>query len=343
MKSCRQPRRRRERNFSKNCSGCVRSIRVSCCPSTLRAPSKCKARNILAPCQARMQPYGDKQVGGVLAVPRDVAVEKPSNADDSDKDHVHSEAVMLKDNPGEAAESTGVKTPKPALPVLHQRLKKRLSMVKRLGGLPSPFQKRLCGVRDGYPILKESHQFIAFNIEDLKKWISGIQKNSQMFSSIPTGDFCEENPAYVHQPATQPPASKLLLPSPRQVLPRVPAAPILPEAERKLEYECVEGQTTITAAPLHEDGETYLSDDTETSSQTDEEVTSDYESWYQAIWDCHAEQPDELSFKRGDLLKVVSKDLYDEHSWWVAKSRGSNGSVGFVPKTYLMAAYIRVQ
>ncbi|KAL1443252.1 hypothetical protein MTO96_046049, partial [Rhipicephalus appendiculatus] len=77
-------------------------------------------------------------------------------------------------------------------------------------------------------------------------------------------------------------------------------------------------------------------------SNYEEEVTSDYENWYQAIWDFHAEQPHELSFKRGDLLKVVSKE-YDEHSWWVAKLPGNNGSVGFVPKTHLMVAYVKVQ
>ncbi|KAL3212834.1 hypothetical protein MRX96_007873 [Rhipicephalus microplus] len=194
---------------------------------------------------------------------------------------------------------------------------------------------------------KKTYQFIAFNMKDMKQWISAIEKNSQISSPISSGDLPQENPADVQQPATQPPARKLSLPNPRQELPRVPPAPISSEADRELEYEYVERPPTIPAPPeeeepLYEDGESYFSDDTKTSSQTDEEVTSDYESWYQAIWDCHAGQPDELSFKRGDLLKVVSKE-YDEHSWWVAQPRGNKGSVGFVPKTYLMAAYEKVQ
>lgn len=359
-------------------------------------------------------PYIDMQVGVVLAAPRDVPVEKPSNADDSNNDYVYSEAVLLEDTPEEVAEPTGAKTPKAALSRTSSELEEQTEdgplvdipaseMSKadktgflekkgkeRLGGLLSPFQKRWCAVRDGYLFLyekptdkrqkdqialtmyearpfvyaskdaskkdaafeivcpgKKTYQFIAFNVKDMKQWISAIEKNSQISSSTSSGDLHQDNPADVHQPATQPPASKLPLPNPRQELPRVPPPPISSEADRELEYEYVEGQTTITAAqeeeePLYEDGESYFSDDTKTSSQTDDEVTSDYESWYQAIWDCHAGQPDELSFKRGDLLKVVSKE-YDEHSWWVAKSRGNNGSVGFVPKTYLMAAYEKVQ
>lgn len=194
---------------------------------------------------------------------------------------------------------------------------------------------------------KKTYQFIAFNTKDMKQWISAIEKNSQVSASTSSGDLHHENTADVRQPPTQSSASKLPLPSPRQEVTRVPSVPITSEADRELEYEYVEGQTTMTAVedeeePLYEDGESYFSDDTKTSSQTDEEVTSDYESWYQAIWDCHAGQPDELSFKRGDLLKVVSKE-YDEHSWWVAKARGNKGTVGFVPKTYLMAAYQKVQ
>lgn len=195
---------------------------------------------------------------------------------------------------------------------------------------------------------KKTYQFIAFNTKDMKQWISAIEKNSQVSAST---CLAEVQPEFVGDtcplPPTQPYASKLPLVSPRQDLPLVPPPPVTSEADRELEYEYVEGQTTTTAPeeeeePLYEDGESYFSDDTKASSQTDEEVTNDYENWYQAIWDCHSGQADELSFKRGDLLKVVSKE-YDEHSWWIAKAQGSKGRVGFVPKTYLMAAYERVQ
>ncbi|EPY87201.1 src family associated phosphoprotein 1-like protein [Camelus ferus] len=33
----------------------------------------------------------------------------------------------------------------------------------------------------------------------------------------------------------------------------------------------------------------------------------DYASYYQGLWDCHGDQPDELSFQRGDLIRILSK------------------------------------
>ncbi|XP_024602172.1 src kinase-associated phosphoprotein 1 [Neophocaena asiaeorientalis asiaeorientalis] len=33
----------------------------------------------------------------------------------------------------------------------------------------------------------------------------------------------------------------------------------------------------------------------------------DYANYYQGLWDCHGDQPDELSFQRGDLIRILSK------------------------------------
>ncbi|XP_070082331.1 src kinase-associated phosphoprotein 1 isoform X1 [Equus przewalskii] len=33
----------------------------------------------------------------------------------------------------------------------------------------------------------------------------------------------------------------------------------------------------------------------------------DYATYYQGLWDCHSDQPDELSFQRGDLIRILSK------------------------------------
>ncbi|XP_061432474.1 src kinase-associated phosphoprotein 2-like [Lethenteron reissneri] len=65
------------------------------------------------------------------------------------------------------------------------------------------------------------------------------------------------------------------------------------------------------------------------------DATQQYDSFYQGLWDCSADCVDELSFKRGDLVHVLSKE-YDAFRWWVGEA---NGSVGLVPKDYLMAAY----
>uniref|UniRef100_A0A8C9MLW1 PH domain-containing protein n=1 Tax=Serinus canaria TaxID=9135 RepID=A0A8C9MLW1_SERCA len=33
----------------------------------------------------------------------------------------------------------------------------------------------------------------------------------------------------------------------------------------------------------------------------------DYSSYYQGLWDCRGDNPDELSFRRGDLIRILSK------------------------------------
>lgn len=64
--------------------------------------------------------------------------------------------------------------------------------------------------------------------------------------------------------------------------------------------------------------------------------SSDYANYYQGLWDCQADEPDELTFQRGDLIYVISKE-YNIHGWWVGEL---NGAVGIVPKDFLHPAYI---
>ncbi|XP_062330806.1 src kinase-associated phosphoprotein 1 isoform X1 [Osmerus eperlanus] len=66
------------------------------------------------------------------------------------------------------------------------------------------------------------------------------------------------------------------------------------------------------------------------------EYSSDYANYYQGLWDCEADQSDELAFERGDLVYIISKE-YNIHGWWVGEM---NGSVGIVPKDFLLPAYI---
>ncbi|KAJ8354451.1 hypothetical protein SKAU_G00220180 [Synaphobranchus kaupii] len=63
--------------------------------------------------------------------------------------------------------------------------------------------------------------------------------------------------------------------------------------------------------------------------------STDYKNYYQGMWDCNGDQPDELSFKRGDAIYILSKE-YQNFGWWVGEM---NGSVGIVPKDYLMEMY----
>ncbi|KAM6163605.1 src kinase-associated phosphoprotein 1 [Rhynchocyon petersi] len=61
----------------------------------------------------------------------------------------------------------------------------------------------------------------------------------------------------------------------------------------------------------------------------------DYASYYQGLWDCHGDQPDELSFQRGDLIRILSKE-YNMYGWWVGEL---NSLIGIVPKEYLTSAF----
>lgn len=56
---------------------------------------------------------------------------------------------------------------------------------------------------------------------------------------------------------------------------------------------------------------------------------------YVGLWDCIAIAKDELNFKRGDVIKIISKE-YDDYQWWIGEL---NGKSGLVPKNYMMEAY----
>uniref|UniRef100_A0A8C6TPH2 Src kinase-associated phosphoprotein 1 n=1 Tax=Neogobius melanostomus TaxID=47308 RepID=A0A8C6TPH2_9GOBI len=64
--------------------------------------------------------------------------------------------------------------------------------------------------------------------------------------------------------------------------------------------------------------------------------STDYANYCQALWDCAGDEPDELTFQRGDVIYIISKE-YNIHGWWVGEL---NGSVGIVPKDFLHPAYI---
>ncbi|XP_037547183.1 src kinase-associated phosphoprotein 1 [Nematolebias whitei] len=99
------------------------------------------------------------------------------------------------------------------------------------------------------------------------------------------------------------------------------------------------------ALEAEEDGDDIYEElpDEERSEQADDGVadnkpafSSEYANYYQGLWDCQADEPDELDFKRGDLVYIISKE-YNIHGWWVGELEGS---IGIVPKDFLQPAYI---
>ncbi|XP_034409382.1 src kinase-associated phosphoprotein 2 isoform X1 [Cyclopterus lumpus] len=63
--------------------------------------------------------------------------------------------------------------------------------------------------------------------------------------------------------------------------------------------------------------------------------STDYPNFYQGLWDCAGDHPDELSFKRGDAIYILSKE-YQGFGWWVGEK---NGTIGIVPKDFLLELY----
>lgn len=48
--------------------------------------------------------------------------------------------------------------------------------------------------------------------------------------------------------------------------------------------------------------------------------STDYQNYYQGLWDCERDLPDELSFKRGDAIYILSKVRLDE--FYLSESLG---------------------
>uniref|UniRef100_A0A8C9SG70 Src kinase-associated phosphoprotein 2 n=1 Tax=Scleropages formosus TaxID=113540 RepID=A0A8C9SG70_SCLFO len=111
---------------------------------------------------------------------------------------------------------------------------------------------------------------------------------------------------------------------------------IIPEEDEHLTYDDV-GNTSETNLPLVreadiDDGDIYeeLPGEVQTLNKS-----TDYKNYYQGKWDCTGDHPDELSFKRGDTIYILSKE-YQNFGWWVGEMKGS---IGIVPKDYLMELY----
>ncbi|XP_017281896.1 src kinase-associated phosphoprotein 2 [Kryptolebias marmoratus] len=64
--------------------------------------------------------------------------------------------------------------------------------------------------------------------------------------------------------------------------------------------------------------------------------SADYPNYYQGLWDCVGNQPDELSFKRGESIYILNKE-YNSFGWWIGEK---NGAIGIVPKDYLIELYV---
>ncbi|NXI35994.1 SKAP2 protein, partial [Galbula dea] len=120
---------------------------------------------------------------------------------------------------------------------------------------------------------------------------------------------------------------------------------IIPEEEEEEEYDDV-GQMSsesIVDSIYEEVKEEHLPSKAEVPRKLSQEKVNtvldskntDYANFYQGLWDCTGDFPDELTFKRGDVIYILSKE-YDGFGWWVGEMKGT---IGLVPKAYIMEMY----
>ncbi|KAL4236997.1 Src kinase-associated phosphoprotein 2 [Mactra antiquata] len=61
----------------------------------------------------------------------------------------------------------------------------------------------------------------------------------------------------------------------------------------------------------------------------------DFENRFYGKWDCKGDNSNELTFKKGDIIHILSRE-FDEKSWWVGEV---GGKFGLVPKNFLVPAF----
>ncbi|XP_076856572.1 src kinase-associated phosphoprotein 1 isoform X2 [Brachyhypopomus gauderio] len=184
---------------------------------------------------------------------------------------------------------------------------------------------------------RRSFQFTASSPREAREWVDQINFVLKDLSSnfIPFDDDEEEEE---EEEETYDDIERAATPPPHSGLASVPGG-----QEKKKnktvaateEEEEEEGEEEDIYEVLPED---EFSDHSEEAGERSPRPapSSDYANYYQGLWDCEADGPDELSFRRGDLIYILSKE-YNIFGWWVGEL---DGAVGIVPKEFLHPAYI---
>ncbi|XP_067147679.1 src kinase-associated phosphoprotein 2 [Apteryx mantelli] len=153
---------------------------------------------------------------------------------------------------------------------------------------------------------KRIYQFTAATPKEAEEWVQQVKFVIQDMESntIPEEEAEEEEYDDVAQASSEPIDDSIY-----EELPEEESVPPKTEVPRKLSQEKV----------------TIVSDGKNT----------DYANFYQGLWDCTGDVPDELTFKRGDVIYILSKE-YNRFGWWVGEMKGT---IGLVPKAYIMEMY----
>ncbi|GIY95455.1 src kinase-associated phosphoprotein 2 [Caerostris extrusa] len=161
---------------------------------------------------------------------------------------------------------------------------------------------------------KRTYQFSAPSEKDLHQWISAVERNSKILNQGKSGN--KESFSY---PCSVQSVNHDNIPSvPEDIYETVDEENTILDNDS----ENINNQKELNESPLLED-------------QTSQDHIFNYSDLYVGLWDCSGADDTELSFYRGDLIHVVSKE-YDSFAWWIGELQGK---IGFVPKSYLMEAY----
>ncbi|XP_064858421.1 src kinase-associated phosphoprotein 1-like isoform X1 [Oncorhynchus nerka] len=205
---------------------------------------------------------------------------------------------------------------------------------------------------------RRSFQFTASSPREAREWVDQINFVLKDLSSsfIPFDDDEEEEEEEEEETYDDIEGVTGAAPAPAPVLPQQAKASLSSQEEWRPKQG---GQEEAEEDDIYE----VLPDDDfpepieEISEKSTKPVWSmDYANYYQGLWDCEADEPDELAFQRGDLIYIVSKVSinnasqssfihfinmlhieYNIHGWWVGEL---NGTIGIVPKDFLHPAYI---
>ncbi|XP_067226331.1 src kinase-associated phosphoprotein 1 [Chanodichthys erythropterus] len=189
---------------------------------------------------------------------------------------------------------------------------------------------------------RRSYQFTASSPREAREWVDQINFVLKDLSSnfIPFDDdeeeeVEEEEETYddIERATTPPPPRPGPAPAP-VITPTLAQTPRSSREEWKDQAGTQEDDEDEEEDIYEELPDDEISDNVEEFSE--KAGSSDYANYYQGLWDCEADGPDELAFQRGDLIYILSKE-YNIHGWWVGER---DGTIGIVPKEFLHPAYI---
>ncbi|XP_044306664.1 src kinase-associated phosphoprotein 2 [Varanus komodoensis] len=157
---------------------------------------------------------------------------------------------------------------------------------------------------------KRIYQFTAATPKEAREWVQKLRSVLQDPGSeiIPVDDEEYDDIGASGMPSPQGPTEDDIY----EELPEEEAAPVVPAKIKEPKKQSQEIVSNVSG-----------------------NKKTDYANFYQGVWDCTGDVPDELTFKRGDVIYILSKE-YNRFGWWVGEMKGT---IGLVPKAYIMEMY----